>query len=427
MSAPRRDLATLGDWLEWQSTLNAAEIELGLARVGRVHAALALTRPPLVVTVGGTNGKGSAIALLERLSRAAGRRPGVYTSPHLLRYNERIRVDGREATDEEIVAAFRRVESARQGVPLTYFEYGTLAALAAFEAARVDCLLLEVGLGGRLDATNIVDADGVIITSVSLDHEEWLGGDLESIGREKAGIMRHGRPAVFGGENPPASVEATAAEIGAELFLPGRDFRTVRHDGRWDWRGRRTDLADLPLPAVGGPEQLQNAAAVFALLEALDLAQWLRREAVVTALGQPGPPGRQQRVYAGADWWLDVAHNGAAARSLANALAAEPATGTTFAIVGLLADKDAAEFAEALDGLVDEWVAVPLATSRGTPVETLAAALANATGRPCRIESSIASAVDTVRGLAGENDRVIAAGSFYLVGPVMEALGLAAS
>lgn len=423
MSASRRDFATLGEWLDWQSGLNPAEIELGLERVARVHKALALARPPLVVTVGGTNGKGSAAALLERLSRAAGRRPGLYTSPHLLRYNERIRLDGREATDEEIVAAFRRVEAVRDSVPLTYFEYGTLAALAAFDTAAVDCLLLEVGLGGRLDATNVVDADGVLITSVSLDHEEWLGDDLESIGREKAGIMRPGRPAVFGGDEPPASIEAAATGIGADLRLAGRDFRSVRTGDRWDWRGRRLELNELPLPATGGPEQLQNAAAVFALLEALDLADWLRPAAVETALEQAGPPGRQQRVRAGADWWLDVAHNGAAARALAAALAAEPAAGTTFAITGLLADKDPVEFAVALAGVVDEWIAVPLETPRGTPVTALAAALANATGRPCRIERSIESAVAHVRELTGVADRVVAAGSFYLVGPVIEALG----
>ena len=202
----RRDFATLDEWLDWQSGLSAAEIELGLERVARVLGDMGLARPPLVITVGGTNGKGSAVALLEHLSREAGLRPGVYTSPHLLRYNERIRIDGREADDEAIMAAFRRVEAARGDVPLTYFEYGTLAALAAFEAAGTDCVLLEVGLGGRLDATNVLDADGMIITSVSLDHEEWLGSDVESIGREKAGIMRQGRPAVFGGSEPPESV-----------------------------------------------------------------------------------------------------------------------------------------------------------------------------------------------------------------------------
>jgi len=429
----RRDFATLEEWLDWQSGLSAAEIELGLERVARVLADMGLSRPPLVITVGGTNGKGSAVALLEHLARQAGRRPGVYTSPHLVRYNERIRLDGREADDAEIIAAFRQVEAARGEVPLTYFEYGTLAALAAFEAAGTDCVLLEVGLGGRLDATNAVDADSVIITSVSLDHEEWLGSDVESIGREKAGIMRHGRPAVFGGRQPPASVAEHAAAIGADLRLAGRDFRAFGADDgqadegypdHWDWEGRRTTLAELPRPVFGGPEQIENAAAVFALLEALGLDAWLQPDAVARALAMPGPAGRQQRLRAGAEWWLDVAHNGAAARALADRLAAEPAVGTTFALVGLLADKDAAEFATALAGVVDEWLAVPLDSPRGTPVTTLAAAIANATGRPCRIEPSVASAVATARARAGPADRVVAAGSFYVVGPATEALRL---
>ncbi|WP_405224013.1 bifunctional folylpolyglutamate synthase/dihydrofolate synthase [Lentisalinibacter sediminis] len=436
MDAPlitRRDFDTLDEWLDWQSGLSAAEIELGLERVTRVLGDMGLSRPPLVITVGGTNGKGSAVALLEQLARQAGRRPGVYTSPHLVRYNERIRLDGREAEDSEIIAAFRQVESARGEVPLTYFEYGTLAALAVFEAAGTDCVLLEVGLGGRLDATNAVDADGVIITSVSLDHEEWLGSDVESIGREKAGIMRHGRPAVFGGRQPPASVAGHAAAVGADLRLAGRDFRAVTPDdglpgqgsrGRWDWEGRRITLADLPRPVFGGSEQIENAAAVFALLEALELDAWLQPEAVARALALPGPAGRQQRLRAGADWWLDVAHNGAAARALADRLAAEPAAGTTFALVGLLADKDALEFTTALAGVVDEWLAVPLESSRGTPVTALAATIANATGRPCRIEPSVASAVATAQALAGPADRVVAAGSFYVVGPALEALRL---
>ncbi|WP_405242593.1 bifunctional folylpolyglutamate synthase/dihydrofolate synthase [Lentisalinibacter salinarum] len=429
----RRDFETLDEWLDWQSGLSATEIELGLERVARVLGDMELARPPLVITVGGTNGKGSAVALLEHLARQAGRRPGVYTSPHLARYNERIRLDGREADDAEIIAAFRRVEAVRGDVPLTYFEYGTLAALAAFEAAGTDCVLLEVGLGGRLDATNAVDADGVIITSVSLDHEEWLGSDLESIGREKAGIMRHCRPAVFGGRQPPASVAEHAAAVGADLRLAGRDFRAVTLDDdppdqappdRWDWEGRRTTLAGLPRPVFGGPEQIENAAAVFALLEALDLDAWLQPDAVARALVVPGPAGRQQRLRAGADWWLDVAHNGTAARAIADRLAAEPATGTTFALVGLLADKDAAEFATALAGVVDEWLAVPLESPRGTPVTALAAAIANATGRACRIEPSVASAVATAQALAGPADRVVAAGSFYVVGPALEALRL---
>lgn len=436
MDAPlgnRRDFDTLDEWLDWQSGLSAAEIELGLERVARVLGDMGLARPPLVITVGGTNGKGSAMALLEHLARQAGRRPGAYTSPHLVRYNERIRLDGREADDDEIIAAFRQVEAARGEVPLTYFEYGTLAALAAFEAAGTDCVLLEVGLGGRLDATNAVDADGVIITSVSLDHEEWLGSDVESIGREKAGIMRHGRPAVFGGRQPPAAVAEHAAAIGADLRLADRDFRAFGADdgqadqgfaGRWDWEGRRITLAALPRPGFGGPEQIGNAAAVFALLEALGLDGWLQPDAVARALAMPGPAGRQQRLPAGADWWLDVAHNGAAARALADRLAAEPAAGTTFALVGLLADKDAAEFATALAGVVDEWLAVPLDSPRGTPVTALAATIANATDRPCRIESSVASAVATAQALAGPADRVVAAGSFYVVGPALEALRL---
>ncbi len=418
------DFATLDEWLDWQSRLSAREIELGLERVGRVFARLGLDRAPLVITVGGTNGKGSAVALLDHLARSAGRRTGVYTSPHLVRYNERIRIDGEIADDAAIVTAFRRVEAVRGDEPLTYFEYGTLAALAAFETARVDAVLLEVGLGGRLDATNIIDADGVIITSVSLDHEEWLGDDVESIAREKAGIMRGGRPAVFGGNPAPASLLAAAAEIGADLLLPGRDFEVTSGTGDWGWRGRRLSLSGLPAPRFGGSEQRANSAAVLALCEALGLDAWIDVERVRAMLALPGPPGRQQRLLDGPEWWFDVAHNTAAAEALSAALAAESVRGRTFAVVGMLDDKDAAGFGRSLAACVDEWAAVPLDTPRAMSPATLAAEIAGATGKPCLIAESLDAAIDRMRSLAAEGDRVVLAGSFHLVGPALETLGL---
>lgn len=386
---------------------------------------LGVARPPLVLSVAGTNGKGSCVALLEALATGVGRVTGAYTSPHLGRYNERIRLDGAPADDARILDAFRRIEAVRGEIPLTYFEYGTLAALAVFERARVEVALLEVGLGGRLDAVNALDADAVLVTNVALDHQDWLGGDREAIGREKAGVMRADRPAVIGEAAPPATLLAEAARLGADLRLAGRDFiAEPRVGGRWDWRGRGLALEGLPLPALAGAHQLDNAAAALALAEAAGADDWLAADNVRRALERVVLPGRLQVVPGATEWVFDVAHNPAAAAALARHLAASPRPGRSIAVAGLLADKDAAGFAAALAGEIDTWIAVPLegpaASHRARSALALAAEIAAASGRPCEFVDAPEIGLARARALAGAGDRVVVCGSFHLVGPALE-------
>ncbi len=263
---------TLDQWLEYQQAVHPKAIDMGLERIGEVAHRLGLGRPARqVVTVAGTNGKGSTVAFLEAIARAAGLRVGAYTSPHLLRYNERVRVDGTDADDGQLVSAFERIETARGDIPLTYFEYGTLAALLLFEAADLDLALLEVGLGGRLDATNIVDPDVAVITTVDLDHQDYLGDDRESIGAEKAGILRAGRPCVLAEKDPPSSVLRRAYAIGAFAIRGHSDYLIDLLDEGWRWREPGYEI-DLPEPALEAPAQRGNAAAAIAALRALDLA-----------------------------------------------------------------------------------------------------------------------------------------------------------
>ena len=242
----RMKYSRLADWLRWQESLHPSEIELGLERVGTLFGRLGLRPAPLVITVGGTNGKGSCVAMLDAILRGAGYRVGRYTSPHLARYNERICVDGREVGDERLMQAFQRIEDARGDLPLTYFEYGTLAAFEVFSREILDAAILEVGLGGRLDAVNVVDADVALVTTVGIDHTAWLGGDRDAIGREKAGIFRARRPAVFGGTDPPAALLKAASELGADLWVADRDYRVRQRSGAWDCLGDQVDASDAP-------------------------------------------------------------------------------------------------------------------------------------------------------------------------------------
>jgi dihydrofolate synthase/folylpolyglutamate synthase len=412
---------SLPEWLRRLETLSPKEIDLGLERVAEVLGRMALERPARIVLVGGTNGKGSSVEMLRALLAGNGV-VGTYTSPHVLRYNERIAVDGRAAADADIVAAFERVEAARGDVTLTYFEFGTLAALAVFEAAGVDTAILEVGLGGRLDAVNVVDPDASLITNVSLDHCEWLGHDVESIGREKAGIMRAGKPAVFADADMPASVAAHAEQVGAHLLRAGRDFRwSAADDGRWSWHGQNVALSGLVAPALLGPVQRQNAAGVLALLEALGLKALLRLEHVNRALGSLRLPGRMQVVENEQRWLFDVAHNPGAAVALAASLQQHgplPAV----AIVGVLDDKDVEGIVGRLSALVGDWIAVTAASPRAIEAAELARRVANATGKACLVASRPEDAIANARAMAGAGGSVLVTGSFFTVGPFLERL-----
>jgi dihydrofolate synthase/folylpolyglutamate synthase len=410
----------LPDWLRRLETLSPNEIDLGLERVAEVLGRMTLEPPSRIILVGGTNGKGSSVEMLRALL-SGDNVVGTYTSPHVVRYNERIVVNGLPATDDDIVAAFERVEAARGDVPLTYFEFGTLAALAVFHTAKVDTAILEVGLGGRLDAVNVVDPDVSLITNVSLDHCEWLGDDVEKIGFEKAGIMRAGRPAVFADAAMPASVALHAESLGAELVRAGRDYTwTADDDARWSWRGRRIELAGLALPALAGPIQLQNAAGVLAVVEALGLERLLEPAHVDRAFASLRLPGRMQVIEREQRWLLDVAHNPAAAAALAASLRQQRAPASV-AIVGILDDKDVEGIIRPLAVFVDNWIAVTAASPRAIDAAELARRVANATGKACLIADSPDMAIERARAMSG-NGNVLVTGSFFAVGPVLERL-----
>lgn len=415
-------LTALDDWLAWLDTLSPREIELGLDRVQNVLSRMELPRPRHVIHVAGTNGKGSTAAMLEAMFIGAGTRVGCYTSPHVRRFNERMRVQGRELDDDAILAAFRVVEAARQKVILTYFEFGTLAALAAFAKADTEALVLEIGLGGRLDAVNAVDPDAAIITNVTLDHCDWLGDDIESIAVEKAGVMRRGIPAVYGSGQVPAAIITEATRQGADLRLAGRDFDYGDDGGSWHWRGRAQSCADLRKPALAGAFQLQNAAAVLAVIEALGLAAMLDAASVNAAMQRLALPGRLQQIEGRRRWLLDVAHNPDAARVLGAALPDINTSGRLVAVFGVLADKDIDGIVAPLCDAVDTWIAVPADSPRALAPEALAARVANRCGKPCRIAGSIAAGLAQAASLTSADDRILVTGSFYTVGPALECL-----
>lgn len=411
----------LPDWLRRLETLSPREIDLGLERVAEVLGRLPMEPPKRVILVGGTNGKGSSVEMLRALL-SPGRVVGTYTSPHVVRYNERIAVNGEPAADEQIVAAFEKVEAARGDIPLTYFEFGTLAALAVFEAAGVDMAILEVGLGGRLDAVNVVEPDASLITNVSLDHCDWLGNDVESIGYEKAGIMRTGKPVVFADTGMPDSVAAHAEKLGARLIRAGQDYSWARAEGdRWVWRGRNIELADLAVPSLRGPMQLQNAAGALALVEALGLDRELVARNVNRALSDLRLPGRMQTIAREQEWLLDVAHNPASAEALAASLA-QGSLRASVAIIGILDDKIVEGIVGPLAAEVDNWIAVTAASPRAIDAAELARRVANETGKACLIAESFDMAIENAIAVAGPGGRALVTGSFYTVGPILERL-----
>jgi len=408
---------SLDAWLSWQETLHPKAIDLGLERVQRVYRRLGARRPaPRVITVAGTNGKGSAVALLEAIYRAAGYRVGAYTSPHLLRYNERVRIDAVEVSDAALCGAFARIDAARGAASLTYFEFGTLAALELFADAALDIALLEVGLGGRLDAVNIVDADVALITRIGRDHTDWLGEDLESIGREKAGVFRAGAAAICADPAPPAVLERRARELGARWFAAGERFRASIRAHDWDWQGPGVTYRHLPPPKVEGVHQLDNAAGVLMAVQYLSAQLPVAREALISGLRSAQLPGRGQRIEGDVEQWLDVAHNPQAAAALAGVLAQRPARGRTWAVFGIMADKDCGAFVAALAGRVDGWFATALRTPRALPVEALFACIEAAdTGHPVTACMDMRAARRAALDAAHPGDRILVCGSFYTV------------
>ena len=407
---------SLDDWLDYISSQHPATIALGLDRVRQVAERMGIARPAVVITVGGTNGKGSTCAMLERILLEAGYRVGLYTSPHLIRYNERVRVQGEDATDGMLVESFERVEAARQSTALTYFEFGTLGALELFARSGLDAAILEVGLGGRLDAVNIVDADVSCVVSVDLDHQAFLGNDRESIGFEKAGIYRAGRAAIFGDTNPPDRLVAHARGIGADLQLLGRDFRYEAHERQWDFVGRRGAKRALPIPALRGRWQLKNASVALAALDEVADRVPVSLGEVKRGLTNVRLAGRLQVLPGRPPVVLDVAHNPHAARTLADGLGDMGFFERTFAVFAMLADKDIGGVIDAMRGRVDRWFVASVAAERAAPAQRLADLLAErGLSGATRAFATVAAALDEARREAGPNDRIIVFGSFYTV------------
>jgi dihydrofolate synthase/folylpolyglutamate synthase len=408
---------TLAEWLAWQETLHPSEIELGLERVSRVLAAMGLAAPAFsVITVAGTNGKGSTVAMLEAIPHAAGYRVGSYTSPHLLHYNERIRIGGDTVSDAELCDAFARVDAARGETSLTYFEFGTLAALDILQRRGVEIAVLEVGLGGRLDAVNVLDPDVAVITPVDVDHVQWLGADREAIGREKAGILRPGRPLVCTDPAPPRSIAAEAERLGATYYQLGRDFSFEVTDGQWAWQGGGRRRAALPPPALRGDYQLANAAGALMVLELLRERFPVDQGAVRSGLASVQLPGRFQVLPGLPLQILDVAHNPHGARALAHNLRQQPCAGRTLAVLAMLADKDIPAVVKAMAGVVDAWylaaLEVPRAASLQHLQEALQQALPTAVFQTC---PGVAAARRRALSEAASEDRIVIFGSFYTV------------
>jgi dihydrofolate synthase/folylpolyglutamate synthase len=420
-------LSTLEDWLSRLETLHPKKIDLGLSRVQAVLDALQLRSPPYrVLTVAGTNGKGSCVAQLESIYLSAGYRVGAFMSPHLWRFNERIRFDGAEASDGELVDVFRRIEATRGSVSLSYFEFSAVAALLYFALREAQVAVLEVGMGGRLDAVNAIDADASLVASVGLDHQQWLGSDREAIGREKAGIFRGSRPAVVADPEPPASIIAHAAAVGADLRLLGRDFGFAAGDeGTWRFRGSGEEAATLPRPGFGGDVQLVNASACVEVVQSLQRSLPVGPAALARGLRRAVLHGRlEQFDVAGVEWIFDVAHNPAAARTLRDAVARRAPARRTRAVLGMMADKDIRGVIEPLVEQVDEWACVPIDSERGASPRDLSEALEALGARDVATALDIGSACTRVGAASCPGDRVLVFGSFYTVGPAMAALGL---
>ena len=422
-------MRSLAQWLAHQAGVHPQSIDLGLERLERVLDRLHWRQPSLpVITVAGTNGKGSVVAYCQAMLAAAGFRVGTFTSPHLRDYRERIRVHDADVESDALLWAFERIETARLSaaggeVSLTFFEYNALAALLIFESAKLDAWVLEIGMGGRLDAVNVVAPTVAVVVSIGFDHQEFLGSTLEAIAREKAGIFRRNTPAVLGSYEMPAVLESIAREVGAPLKRLGREYSFTRHEDRWHYRGTRWDLPDLPSPALLGDAQFCNAAAAVAAVEELASHLTVPAAAVARGLQSVHLAGRFQVIKPAAaglpTWILDVAHNTAAAGVLARNLRALPASGKTLAVCGILGDKDAAGVAAELKGCIDAWWLTPIEGARGISSAALAARIAPQITVPLHMADDVGGACAAAAAAAAARDRIVVFGSFHTVGPAL--------
>ncbi len=410
---------TLADWLAHLESLHPKTIALGLDRVAQVKQRLKLDAAFQIITVAGTNGKGSTCAMLESILNIAGYRTGLYTSPHLLRYNERVRLNRDAASDAALCEAFEAVEDARGETPLTYFEFGTLAAVWLFVRERIDVAILEVGLGGRLDAVNAFDPGCAIVTNIGLDHIEYLGTTLAAIGIEKAGIYRPHKPAIFGDEQMPSTVRDYALSIDADFLCLGEDFKFSRQDTQWQFHGRRGNHHGLPYPALRGGHQLNNASGALAALDELREVLPVALQHIKRGLLELDLPGRFQVLPGRPTVILDVAHNPPAVKVLAQQLGHMGRFRRTHAVFGMLKDKDISGAVNIMAKLIDIWHLGSIDATRGASAADLLKHFGDARSHSVSCHPSVASAYDSACRQAEQDDRIVVFGSFYTVAEVL--------
>jgi len=414
----------LPEWLEWQEELHFTAMELGLDRCTAVAENMGLLNPDFtVISVAGTNGKGSSVTMMESILGNSGYKTGCYTSPHLIRYNERIKLDGVEVSDEMLCESFSRIDHARGDITLTYFEFGTLAALDIFHQANIDVALLEVGLGGRLDAVNCLDADVALVTSIDLDHMQWLGPDRETIGREKAGIFRGDKSAICSDPHPPETVLQYAEEIGATLYIPGRDFNYQLSEDHWSWQWDSVIYENLPRPDQYNSCQIQNAAGVLMVLNTLTSKLPIKAGAIEKGLENFSLIGRFQMLTEGTQIILDVAHNNQSAKMLVHNLKQFPNSGKTHIIIGMLKDKDRNSILSELIEIADYWHTVTISNPRGTDSETIKNELLDlGVTVPISESDTVANTFLKLQKETGMHDRIVVTGSFLSVGDAIKYL-----
>lgn len=419
---------TLTEWLQWQETLHPLSIDLGLERVRHVASQLELLAPSFpLISVAGTNGKGSSVAMLQSIYQHAGYTTGVYTSPHLLRYNERIVIDGEEVSDDALCDAFEKINLARGAISLSYFEFATLAAMVLFFETSVDIALLEVGLGGRLDAVNLWDADIALITTIAIDHESWLGNNRNDIAVEKAGIMRANHPVVCGDKQPPSTIASEAKRKGAILFQRGKAFSLSRKSiekEHWQWFDlKHQTVLTLNNPALRGDFQFDNAANIIMVVQQLQPRLFVSTASINTALQAIPLLGRLQRVAQCPEILVDVAHNPHAAEQLASYLKTHPSSAKTVALFSLLEDKDLVGIISPFEILIDEWHIIPMDSKRAQCVDVIKLSLKQQQIKaPIQVHIDFKSALQALKNTLKCEDRVVAFGSFLVVSSILESL-----
>ncbi|MBL1141320.1 MAG: bifunctional tetrahydrofolate synthase/dihydrofolate synthase [Proteobacteria bacterium] len=414
----------LEKWLEWQESLHFTAIELGLERCRRVADNMGLLKPSYnVISVAGTNGKGSSITLLDKILRNANYKVGRYISPHLLKYNERICINGKEVSDTELCESFDRIDRARGDISLTYFEFGTLAALDLFRQHNVELAILEVGLGGRLDAVNVLDADVALVTSIDIDHQQWLGDNRESIAREKAGIFRNKALAVCSDPEPPQSLLDCANALGTPLCVAGRDYNYTTDKDKWSWKSEDLSLEELPRPMQYCDFQLQNAAGVLKVLEKIHHDYPVSEDNIKQGLTSFRLNGRMQIIPGKVAKILDVAHNSQSVKVLVKNLKEIPCVGKTHLLVGMLKDKDHREVLKVLSEAADSWSIVTLSDDRGSDAKTLLSDLDELGIKENVSEfKDVEEALECLNKSSRSGDRVVVTGSFLTVGAALRYL-----